>query len=106
MAEPWILIIVLCIVTFLSRLIGVEMMSGRVLNPTLRLYFNFVPIAIMVALIVDQIFITNHGSSYISLPILGGAIAAVLMIKVTRSFLPTVVIGILVGLAIRYWLHL
>lgn len=106
MAEPWVLIIVLCIVTFLSRLMGVEIMAGRVLNPTLRLYFNFVPIAIMVALIVDQIFTTNHGSSSISLPILGGSIAAALMIKVTRSFLLTVVIGILVGLGIRYWLHI
>lgn len=106
MAEPWILIMALCIMTFLSRFIGVEMMAGRVLNPTLRLYFNFVPIAIMVALIVDQIFTTDHGSSSISLPILGGSIAAALMIKVTRSFLPTVVVGVLIGLGIRYLLHI
>ncbi|MDN4619071.1 AzlD domain-containing protein [Paenibacillus sp. PsM32] len=104
MSEQWILILVLCIVTFLSRLIGVEMMAGRILHPTLRLYFNYVPIAMMVALIVDQIVITDQGSTSISLPIIGGAVAATLMIKVTRSFLPTVIIGVLVGLGIRYLL--
>ncbi|WDF50730.1 AzlD domain-containing protein [Paenibacillus sp. KACC 21273] len=104
MSEQWILILVLCIVTFLSRLIGVEMMAGRILHPTLRLYFNYVPIAMMVALIVDQIITTDQGSTSISLPIIAGAIATTLMIKVTRSFLPTVIIGVLVGLGIRYLL--
>lgn len=80
------------------------MMAGRILHPTLRLYFNYVPIAMMVALIVDQIVRTDQGSTSISLPIVGGSIAATLMIKVTRSFLPTVIIGVLVGLGIRYLL--
>lgn len=105
MSEQWILIIVLCIVTFLSRLIGVEMMAGRAMNPTLRLYFKYVPIAIMAALIVDQMFSNNNGATTISLPVLGGCIAATSMILWKRSFLLTVMVGVVIGLSIRYLLN-
>ncbi|MBS4201995.1 AzlD domain-containing protein [Bacillus sp. FJAT-49732] len=98
----WILIGLLAVSTFLSRIIGVSVMAGREMNPTLRLYFSYVPIAIMSALIVKQIFITTNEQLVISLPVLIACLAAAVSIKLTKVFLPSVVIGVLFGLLARY----
>lgn len=104
MSNNWFLIILLAISTFLSRIIGVELMAGREMNPTLRLYFSYVPIAVISALIMNQILTTTKGQIVISFPVLIGCITTALTNKITNIFLPSVVIGIAIGLLSRYFL--
>ncbi|EST12521.1 AzlD domain-containing protein [Sporolactobacillus laevolacticus] len=104
MLNQWLLIGILAISTYLSRLIGVVFMARQKMSPSLRLYFNYVPIAIIAALLVKQIFVPTDGQLTISLPVLIGCISTAVAIKITRLFLPSVVIGIVVGLLVRYFL--
>ncbi|QAA21455.1 AzlD domain-containing protein [Sporolactobacillus terrae] len=104
MNNPWLLIIVLAAVTYLSRLLGVTVMAGRSLSPSLRRYFNYVPTAIIVALIMKQIFVPSNGQLTLSLPVLAACLAGALSIKFVKKFLPSVVIGIVIGLLVRYLL--
>lgn len=104
MLNQWILIGALAISTYLSRIIGVEIMAGRKLSPGLRLYFNYVPIAIISALIVKQVFIPSEGHLVLSLPVLISCLTAAIMIKMTKMFLLSVMIGILLGVLSRYFL--
>ncbi len=103
MPNYWILIGLLAVSTFLSRMIGLELMAGKEMNPTLRLYFSYVPIAIMTALIINQMLTTTNGYPSVSLPVLLGCLAAAVTIKLSKMFLPSVIIGIVSGLLIRYF---
>jgi branched-subunit amino acid transport protein len=104
MFNHWLLISLLSVSTFLSRIIGVEIMAGREMNPTLRLYFNYVPVAIISALIINQMLTTTNGQIVISFPVLIGCLATAITIKIIKRFLPSVVIGIAIGLLARYFL--
>lgn len=104
MLNQWLLIGILAIATYLSRFFGVVFMARQKMSPALRLYFNYVPIAIIAALLVKQIFVPTDGQLTISLPVLIGCISTVIAIKIMRMFFPSVVIGIVVGLLVRYLL--
>lgn len=104
MLKYWILIGLLAVTTYISRIIGVEVMAGRKMNSTLRLYFNYVPVAILSALIVKQILTPTHGQIAVSLPVLIGCLSTAIVIKLTKWFLPSVIIGIAFGLLARYFL--
>lgn len=104
MFNIWMLIGLLSLSTFLSRIIGVEIMARREMNPTLRLYFSYVPVAIISALIINQILTTTNGEIAISFPVLIGCLATAMTIKIVKKFIPSVVLGIAVGLLARYFL--
>lgn len=104
MSNEWLLIGVLAVMTYLSRFLGVEVMAGRKMSPTLHLYFNYVPVAIITALIVKQIFIPSAGHLAVSFPVLISCLIAAIAVRLTRLFLPSVVIGIVIGLLVRYLL--
>ncbi|MCO7175773.1 AzlD domain-containing protein [Sporolactobacillus kofuensis] len=104
MVNQWILIGVLAVATYVSRVLGLTVMAGRELNPAVRLYFNYVPTAIIVALIVKQIFIPSGGHLVLSLPVLAACLAGALAILLFKKFLPSVVAGVVVGLLVRYFL--
>nr|WP_281243503.1 AzlD domain-containing protein [Evansella caseinilytica] len=93
-----------CRATYLSRIIGVEIMAGRERKPALRIYFHYVPIAVISVLIVREILTPGDGQSVISLPVLLGCLATAAATKLLKSFLPAVVIGLVVGLSVRYFL--
>ncbi|PTM56795.1 AzlD domain-containing protein [Desmospora activa] len=103
MFHNWILIGLLTVITYLSRIIGVEIMAGRKMSPTLRLYFQYVPIAIITALIIKQIFIPTDGQLTLSLPVLIGCLSTAIIIRITNWFLPSVAIGVMAGLFTRYF---
>lgn len=103
MLNNWILIILLAITTFLSRIIGLEIMARQKMNPTLRLYFSYVPVAIISALIVTQILSTPNGQLIISYPVLISCLATAIAIKTIKMFLPSAIIGIAIGLLTRYF---
>lgn len=104
MLNQWLLIGVLAVLTYLSRLIGVEVMAGRKMSPALRLYFNYVPVAIISALIVKQIFIPSGGHLVLSFPVLISCLTAAIAVRLTKLFLPSVIVGILIGILARYFL--
>lgn len=104
MLNQWMLIGVLAVSTYLSRIIGVEIMAGRKMRPALRLYLNYVPIAIISALIVKQVFIPSEGHLDLSFPVLISCISTAIVIKITKKFLLSTVIGILIGILSRYLL--
>jgi len=102
MLNNWILIGLLAVCTYLSRIIGMEMMSGREMSSTLRLYFNYVPIGIISALVVKQILVPTNGQLIISFPILIGCLTTAITIKILKAFLPAVLIGAIIGWLSRY----
>ncbi|WP_017531613.1 MULTISPECIES: AzlD domain-containing protein [Pelosinus] len=102
MLNYWILIGLLAASTYISRIIGIEIMAGREMNATLRLYFNYVPIGIISALIIKQIVIPMDGQLAISFPVLIGCLSTAVTIKVLNMFLPSVMIGAILGWAARY----
>jgi branched-subunit amino acid transport protein len=104
MLNHWILIGLLSVSTYLSRFIGVEIMAGRKMSSTLRLYFNYVPVGIISALIIKQILIPTDGQLNISFPVLIGCLSTAITIKIIKKFLPSVVIGVMIGMLARYFL--
>lgn len=103
MFDQWLLIGTLAVSTYLSRAAGVMVMAARKLNPTLRLYFNYLPIAIITALIVKQVLVPSEGHLVLSLPVLVACLIASVSIKITKMFLPSVVLGIAAGLLWRFF---
>ncbi|MFT8363987.1 MAG: AzlD domain-containing protein [Sporolactobacillus sp.] len=104
MLKNWLLIAALAISTYLSRLAGLEFMANRKMGPMLRLYFTYVPAAIIAALLIKQIFIPDHGTLTLSPPVLIGCLFAALSMRFLKWFLPSILIGMAVGLAARYLL--
>lgn len=104
MLNHWVLIGLLSVSTYISRMVGVEIMAGREMSPTLRLYFNYVPAGIISALIIKQILVPAGGQLTISFPVLIGCFATAITIKKTKMFLPSVIIGAISGLLARYFL--
>lgn len=106
MLEHWILIILLAASTYITRIVGVESMASREMSATLRLYFQYVPVAIMAALIVTQMVTpTDSGHVTVSLPVLIGCVATGIAIQWSKHFLPSVIIGIVIGVAARMFLN-
>lgn len=103
MLNHWILVGLLFVFTYISRIIGIEIMAGREMSSTLRLYFNYVPIAIIAALIVKQVLVPIDGQITISLPVLIGGFFTIIINKVTKNFLLSVIVGIIFGLVVRYF---
>lgn len=104
MPNNWILIGLLSVSTYISRIIGIEIMAVREMNSTMRLYFNYVPVGIMSALIIKQILVPINGQLAISFPILIGCLSTAIAIKITKTFLPSVMIGAIIGWLGRHFL--
>lgn len=104
MFEHWILIAIIAVLTYASRVIGIELMAGRKLNATVRMYLNHVPIAIMVVLILKQMVTPSDGQLVLSVPVLASCLATILVMNRFKSFLPSFAVGIAVGICVRYWL--
>ncbi len=110
MVDKWILIGLVAVGTYLTRIAGVEFVAERKLSPTLRLYFNYLPVGVISALVVKQILNPAGGIGgvvgplNISVPVLVGCTVTAVTIKKTESFLPSVVLGALAGLLARYFL--
>lgn len=99
----WLLIGLLSVSTYISRIIGVEIMAGQKMSSTLQLYFQYVPVGIISALIIKQIFIPTDGQLDISFSVLIGCLSTAISMKIIKMFLPSVVMGVIVGLLVRYF---
>lgn len=101
MLSHWILILLLALSTYISRILGIEIMGGREISPAMRLYFNYVPVGVISALVVKQILVPENGHLSVSLPVLTACIIAAIVVKKTKMFLPSLVIGGIIGLLVR-----
>lgn len=101
MPDVWLFIGLLAVSTYLSRIVGLEILAGRRMSPALRLYFEHVPVGIMAALIIKQIFTPADG--HLSVPVLVVCLVAAVAILTTKRFLPSVLIGILAGWSVRHF---
>lgn len=103
MLNNWVIIGLLAFSTYISRILGLKIMAGLEMSPTLRLYFNYVPVGIISALIIKQILVPVGGQLVISLPVLIGCISTAIAVKKTKMFLPSVILGGIIGLLTRYY---
>ncbi|WP_371362616.1 hypothetical protein SRRS_37400 [Sporomusa rhizae] len=104
MLNNWMLIVLLALSTYISRIIGLEIMAGREMSPPWRLYFNYVPVGIISALMVKQILVPIDGQLAVSFPVLMGCLFTAITIKLTRRFLPSVMFGAMIGWLTRYFI--
>lgn len=104
MLNHWLLIFTLAAVTYLSRFIGLQLMAGRAMPATWRLYFDYVPIAIICALILKQMLLPVNGQLTLSQPVLAAAAVTIVSMRWLARFLPSVGLGVIAGLAVRHLL--
>ena len=100
MPDVWLFIGLLAVSTYLSRIVGPEIMAGRRMSSALRLYFEQVPVGIMPALIIKRLFTPADG--HLTVPVLVGCLATATAIPTTKRFLPSLLIGILAGWTVRH----
>ncbi|GAF15781.1 hypothetical protein JCM19046_180 [Bacillus sp. JCM 19046] len=102
MNEQWLLIGLLAIVVFGIRVIGLEWLGKRTFPPLLKRFFYYVPIGIMTALLVKHVLVSPDSTSLaLSLPVLITCLGTGLSYFWTKRFLLSVVIGVVLGLAVR-----
>lgn len=97
-----ILILILFALTYSSRLLGLELFSAVTLSPLTKRYFNYVPVAIMVALLMKQLIHYDGKTSSLSLPVLVGGLVCTVVMKFKENFLLAMLLGMAAGLLIRY----
>ncbi|QTM99100.1 AzlD domain-containing protein [Sediminibacillus dalangtanensis] len=101
MFHDWILIGLLAVSTYFSRIIGTAFMAGRELGPALRRYFDFLPIAIITSLILKQMIIPVNNQLTLSIPVLIGSLVTAVILRISSRFLPSLLTGMLAGILIR-----
>ena len=89
----WIIILGGAIVTILPRVIPIMFVSKINLNDKITKFLQFIPIAILSALVVSEIFITNN-KLYINTYEMIAVIPTVLVAIIKDNLLPTVIVGI------------
>ena len=101
MNDTILLIITLAIITYLSRLIGLEVMTKIHVTPAIKTYLQFVPISIITALVVIQIMTPEGGLTYVSIPITIAAISSGVTMFFSKSLPFALIIGMVCGIVTR-----
>ncbi len=97
--EIFLLILGAGIVTLIPRILPLVVLSRFQLPDWARRFLNHIPVAIMMALLAQEIFVpTFHSSKFFA------ALPAFAVAILTRSLLGTVVVGILAMMVIRHLL--
>lgn len=97
----WVLIAALAIGTYASRVIGVEIMANKEMGNTAKVYFSFVPLGIITALVVKQVTVQVDSGLTISWPMVFACLVTGVAIKLNKSFLFAVISGFAAGMMIR-----
>lgn len=101
MTNNILLIFGLAVITYTSRLFGLEFMKNRELSPQMQQYFNYMPIAILVTLLVKQLIAFDGNSINISPVTIISCVIAGIAIKITKSFLFSLIFAIVGGVVVR-----
>ncbi|CAC5810146.1 AzlC [Staphylococcus aureus] len=108
MMERWnmLILILLCgIVTLLIRIIPFIMISKVQLPDVVVRWLSFIPITLFTALVIDSIIQqTPHGEGYtLNIPYIIALIPTVILSIITRSLTITIISGIVIMAALRFF---
>ena len=100
-----LILILLCgIVTLLIRIIPFIMISKVQLPDVVVRWLSFIPITLFTALVIDSIIQqTPHGEVYIKHPYIIALIPTVILSIITRSLTITIISGIVIMAALRFF---
>lgn len=104
--NDYILAVILgsAIVTFLPRVLPLVLLSRMNLPESVTRYLSYVPIAVIAALIGQEIFIDDGSISMLNNFAFIAAIPTFIIAVFTRNLLATVITGIMSMMFIRYFL--
>lgn len=97
-----LLILMLFILTYGSRLIGLVIFTSVTLSPNTKRYFSYIPVSIMVALLMQQLVVYDGKAFSFSLPVLVGGFICASFMKLKENFMLAMVLGMASGLLVRY----
>ncbi|HDA5201556.1 TPA: AzlD domain-containing protein [Staphylococcus aureus] len=101
-----LILILLCgIVTLLIRIIPFIMISKVQLPDVVVRWLSFIPITLFTALVIDSIIQqTPHGEEYtLNIPYIIALIPTVILSIITRSLTITIISGIVIMAALRFF---
>ncbi|CFM24937.1 AzlD domain-containing protein [Staphylococcus aureus] len=102
-----LILILLCgIVTLLIRIIPFIMISKVQLPDVVVRWLSFIPITLFTALVIDNSIIqqTPHGEGYtLNIPYIIALIPTVILSIITRSLTITIISGIVIMAALRFF---
>lgn len=102
MTEQWLLIVLLALVVFAIRIIGLEWLGKMEFPPMLKDFFYYVPIGIIAALLVKQVLVSGESTALtVSIPVLTTCLVTGVSFYLSNRFLLSVFLGVLLGLAVR-----
>ncbi|WP_066371947.1 AzlD domain-containing protein [Neobacillus fumarioli] len=105
MWNNWLLIIILAILTYISRIAGIEALIGRQVNSRVQMYLNYVPAGAISALVASQLFYIKNGKISLSFPVIVAGIIVAICMKIFKSFLLSVIIGVIAGSLITHFIR-
>lgn len=108
-ADHIILILCMCLVTYIPRAAPLMLLSGRSLNRWVEKWLGLVPPAVLAAILAPALLITReNGAPALSLGpdnfMLIAAVPAFLTAWFAKSFLGTVLVGMVSVALLRYFL--
>ncbi|EZH66927.1 hypothetical protein DH09_03015 [Bacillaceae bacterium JMAK1] len=101
MSDTIQLIVVLAVITYMSRLIGLEIMTKINVTPAIKTYLQYVPISIITALVVIQIMTPEGNLTYFSIPITIAAVSSGVTMFLSKSLALSLIVGMICGIVTR-----
>ena len=92
------------VVTYLPRLLPILLLSSKKLSPLLVAWLRYVPVAVLSAMMLPSLVVTNDQLDFSGSNLfLWAAIPTFLVAWKTRSLFGSVIVGMLVVAAARYF---
>ncbi|MDL2306864.1 AzlD domain-containing protein [Desulfovibrio sp. OttesenSCG-928-C06] len=108
--ETLLLILGMCLVTFIPRFLPMLLLSSRSLNPQLERWLKLVPPAVLAALLAPELLTSKGGAEGARLFIspdnmmLLASIPCFITAWITKSFFGTIVVGMAALALLRFFL--
>lgn len=100
MFDQWLLIVLMGALVFSIRYIGLEWLGRVTLSPFAKLYFQYVPIAILTTFLAQQV-LNPSSTAILSVPTLLVCLSTGIVYFFTNHFLLSVIIGVICGIVFR-----
>ncbi|MED4129676.1 MULTISPECIES: AzlD domain-containing protein [Shouchella] len=100
MLDQWLLIALISLLVFSIRYIGLEWLGRVSFSPFAKLYFHYVPIAILTTLLAQQV-LNPQSTAMLSVPTLLVCLSTGIVYFLTKHFLLSVILGVVCGIVFR-----
>lgn len=88
----WIIIVVVGIATYVFRLSGIALLTGRTIPPSLQRALRFVPVTVLPAMIAQEVMLVGGTLSLANERLIAGVVAAAVA-WYTKNVMLTIIIG-------------